>query len=372
MQAQAQLQAQMYAHMRQARSPTNGHAEDTATSYESTTKTENDDTETLTSAPPNPPQSTSPPPQTPTPIPPHLQMLNFSSVGAPLSPSPLHSHHFAQLQLYGSYPPGGPPPAPFGHFGPVPGTPMHHPHGMSMPMYPFMQSPAPAFPTGHQPNPIASFTNTPLSSDSPRQRGGTASAASSSRAGSSAGSHSPDLDLGLTSPGRRRVNAHAHRRRDGDDVEGDLIEEDEDEEDGVSGFLADAILKRPGSLRVKSPSKGTPSAATVFANGIAGDGNGSAPPSNPGSSGHLSGGEGSDEEARMRRKGSPESDKETLEEFVFPSLSDLGNVPRRLASVDLDRGNGEMIESSFNGNGNAQADEETPTEISKIEGEHSV
>jgi len=57
-------------------------------------------------------------------------------------------------------------------------------------------------------------------------------------------------------------------------------------------------------------------------------------------------------------------DKELLKEFVFPSLSDLGNVPRRLASVDLGRGNGNAHEVSLN----RDANEETPVETSQIEG----
>jgi len=153
----------------------------------------------------------------------------------------------------------------------------------------------------------------------PHAGSATGSGPSSVAGSSSVGSHSPDLAVSPTPPpalldrGRRRTTQKASPRvgeqggaregesesgegwigigedDGGDTGESNIGEGDTDGDDdggGFSGVLADAILKRPGSIRGLSSKKG-----------------------------------------KFKEK---DQEKEALEhtEFTFPSLSELGNVNR--------------------------------------------
>jgi hypothetical protein len=98
-----------------------------------------------------------------------------------------------------------------------------------------------------------------------------------------------------------RVNGHPSA--------GDGEEEDGFSGGGVNELLADAILKRPGSIRVRSFSKKERPAGV---GGVESEKDSSSPPQ-----------EKNDAAAMVERE------VEQMAEFTFPSLSDLGNVHYR-------------------------------------------
>ncbi|KAJ7709921.1 hypothetical protein B0H17DRAFT_1324735 [Mycena rosella] len=183
---------------------------------------------------------------------PHLQVPNGNS------PSSANGHG---------------PPSPNGYPGMFPPTGMLSPvavNGLPFFAYPAQPPPPPPPPQHHQPNVFSMLFPTP------RSNGGSGSRPSSSVSGSaesSVGSVSPDL-VGSPGPldrGRRRTRTQTAEARLGGAWEGEMAEGwvgvdvqdaghegdaedgDEDEEDGgFSEALADAILKRPESIRVRS------------------------------------------------------------------------------------------------------------------------
>ena len=189
-----------------------------------------------------------------------------------------------------------PPHLPFYPYSPA--SPHPHPH-----LHPSLATPSPH----HQSNLYSMLYP-------PTVGGGSASGSSSVAGSSSAGSQSPDLSgSSSTTPPLASVHSGTHEKGeeggDGWIVNGDEFnaefhaEEDayddegqeEEEESGFSEVLADAILKRPGSIRVLS-----------------------------------------------RRTKERERERENVEhvEFTFPSISDFGNVRRANGVVEAGKGEG--------------------------------
>jgi hypothetical protein len=123
-------------------------------------------------------------------------------------------------------------------------------------------------------------------------------------------------------------------RGDVDDVGNDLDDDDDDGE-SLNPMLADAILKRPSSIRMNSKRSTSNFARDGVAVGIAGsvsmpgmaNGAGVRPTVSP----SLPSGFVNEDAGHQEQQPSPpsrHSQEEVEEEFTFPSLSELGNVAR--------------------------------------------
>jgi anthranilate synthase/indole-3-glycerol phosphate synthase/phosphoribosylanthranilate isomerase len=168
-------------------------------------------------------------------------------------------------------------------------SPMSLAHSPHSPFYPYpSHSPHPHQQHAHphvpvQPNQSPHQQSNMLSMLFPQGSNASESERSSVTESSSAGSHSPDL-AGSPTPspafldrGRRRTRArtqtigartdeHSGNGRGGECADGWIgvgdednlgdDSDDDDEEGGFNGVLADAILKRPGSIRALSSKKG--------------------------------------------------------------------------------------------------------------------
>ncbi|KAH6904233.1 hypothetical protein BKA70DRAFT_1565954 [Coprinopsis sp. MPI-PUGE-AT-0042] len=166
------------------------------------------------------------------------------------------------------------------------------------------------------------------------------------------------------------------------DVDDNVLgDEDGDEGGGLNPLLADAILKRPSSIRMNSKRSTSNFArdglvGSVSMPGIA-NGGGARPTASP-SLPHGFGNEGADHQEQQPSPRERHDQDEVEEEFTFPSLSELGNVAREKRVGTPALANGEknsssrprsaLAMSSFTGEGSTKtmSEEEHRTVTSQI------
>ncbi|KAH6904246.1 hypothetical protein BKA70DRAFT_1403455 [Coprinopsis sp. MPI-PUGE-AT-0042] len=110
-----------------------------------------------------------------------------------------------------------------------------------------------------------------------------------------------------------------------------LRDEDDDEGGGLNPLLADAILKRPSSIRMNSKRSTSNFARDGLVGSVSMPGMANGGGARPTASPSLPHGFGNEEANHQEQQPSPQErhgQDEVVEEFTFPSLSELGNVAR--------------------------------------------